>query len=631
MKEKIVAFRGKKLKKVEVELVLEFEKILDHQFLIKDEITWRPHDLRELITKAEQYLYSERGKKDEISYVWQLAVSNYSVVGLGLYLNHLDILPEFISEFKSLEHLVLTGGDLEIIPESIGELKSLKILNLRENMIKKLPKSIGNLNSLEMLDLGENQLEVLPYSIGSLNSLKMLWIDNNQIRTLPESFENLKSLKELNLSFNTFERIPKIIIKLMSLEYLSATNLNLEELPDWIVDINSLKSLFLSNNNLTSIPNSIWKLNQLKTLIVDNNNLTRLPKTMLNLMSLQLLDIHGNKIENLSSVFIPLDSRGVNIKTAIDQVFINWDLENKIKISNLIEKGRKLISTRNYNEALKNFEAATELAEKLSNFNQKLYYKAAILNFTGNVYLLQSNYNKSLEDAKEMLKSMDQINDLPGKAVVYNNMGNAYHGMGRYDEALKYYKMGLNLLISQGLEDSPNALTMGKSLEKVKYKIPVAQFKVNEYITLKLVNNQTNIYINNQLFQQCKYLLLNIPVEEITTLEEIKSIDEAAEKLDHSLEINKNFEEILPKTEFWGHCSNIQAWYENNYDSCLLHRNLAFPLLRKLTEAGDPLAKKVFKEEIAFRYESGIPSVIKYLEEEGYLKYLSKDELDALK
>lgn len=27
--------------------------------------------------------------------------------------------------------------------------------------------------------------------------------------------------------------------------------------------------------------------------------------------------------------------------------------------------------------------------------------------------------------------------------------------------------------------------------------------------------------------------------------------------------------------EYWGHCSNMQVWAENNYDSRLLHRSIA--------------------------------------------------------
>lgn len=99
----------------------------------------------------------------------------------------------------------------------------------------------------------------------------------------------------------------------------------------------------------------------------------------------------------------------------------------------------------------------------------------------------------------------------------------------------------------------------------------------------------------------------------------------------------KNFRDISgqefylgAKSKFWGHCSNLQAWYENKYDTRLLHSNLLFPLLKKLTEAGDSLAKRVFKEEIAKRYTSNNTTVREFLRIEGYLDYLSKEELEAL-
>ena len=68
-------------------------------------------------------------------------------------------------------------------------------------------------------------------------------------------------------------------------------------------------------------------------------------------------------------------------------------------------------------------------------------------------------------------------------------------------------------------------------------------------------------------------------------------------------------------------------WYENDYDTRILHRNLAFPLLRALVKVGDPLAKRVFKEEIALRLERGYPSVVIHLINQGYLKYFNKKEL----
>ena len=132
------------------------------------------------------------------------------------------------------------------------------------------------------------------------------------------------------------------------------------------------------------------------------------------------------------------------------------------------------------------------------------------------------------------------------------------------------------------------------------------------------------------MFNQCKYLLLDLPIANKNNYDEIESIDEAVEKLDNSMERGSIKYKISPETEFWGHCSNLQAWYENDYDTRILHRNLAFPLLRALVEVGDPLAKNVFKEQIAIRFESGYPSVILHLINQGYLKYLTKDELNTI-
>ena len=157
------------------------------------------------------------------------------------------------------------------------------------------------------------------------------------------------------------------------------------------------------------------------------------------------------------------------------------------------------------------------------------------------------------------------------------------------------------------------------------------EFKVNEYITLKLEHGKTNIYIKNQLFQQCKFLLLHIPIDTISNFDEIESIDEAAEKLDRSMEGERNIKYEIPlESQFWGHCSNIQVWVENNYDTRLLHSNLSFPLLKRLTAIGDPLANRVFKEEIVKRFIHGNEAVQTYLVEERYLTYLGSAEFKVL-
>lgn len=168
-----------------------------------------------------------------------------------------------------------------------------------------------------------------------------------------------------------------------------------------------------------------------------------------------------------------------------------------------------------------------------------------------------------------------------------------------------------------------------------KAKVIFSKFKVNEYITLQLEDGidgmETVIYIEGIPFKQCKFLLLNIPVDKIKSFDDIDSIDEAAERLNRSMEGDGIYPyKIPPETEFWAHCSNLQVWAESNYNTRLLKSDLAFPLLKKLTEAGDPLANKVFREEIAKRFENGHKQVQEYLLEEGYMSYLSEEELSSL-
>ncbi|MFX1481475.1 MAG: leucine-rich repeat domain-containing protein [Promethearchaeota archaeon] len=86
---------------------------------------------------------------------------------------------------------------------------------------------------------------------------------------------------------------------------------------------------------------------------------------------------------------------------------------------------------------------------------------------------------------------------------------------------------------------------------------------------------------------------------------------------------------ITPEQEFWAHCSNLQTWYEYDYNTRLLHSNLAFPLLKELVRLGDSKASNVFTEQIAIRLEENYSPINQLLIEEGYLDYLSKEELES--
>ncbi|MFX0106277.1 MAG: hypothetical protein ACFE75_12425 [Candidatus Hodarchaeota archaeon] len=154
------------------------------------------------------------------------------------------------------------------------------------------------------------------------------------------------------------------------------------------------------------------------------------------------------------------------------------------------------------------------------------------------------------------------------------------------------------------------------------------KFTINDFLDLRLEDGKTNIYINNELFMHCKHILLTIPFDDI---DDFNSIDDVVAKFDKYYGFfRSNTLEISPETRFWAHCSNLQAWFENNYNSCLIHSNLAFPLLNQLKKAGDFLAGKVFKEEVAKRFESGNLNIIQFFLHNNYLDCLNKEELEIL-
>ncbi|TFG15966.1 MAG: zinc ribbon domain-containing protein [Promethearchaeota archaeon] len=171
---------------------------------------------------------------------------------------------------------------------------------------------------------------------------------------------------------------------------------------------------------------------------------------------------------------------------------------------------------------------------------------------------------------------------------------------------------------------------------------PTLEKEINQYITLKLEDGKTFIYVNGRRFIQCIRLVLNIQKDDIPLYDEIESIDEAAKVYNNHVYQNRivrgpmaapvpnQSHDITPEEEFWGHCSNLQAWVENDYDTRILMSNISFPLLRALSKAGDPVANRVYKEEIALRLEGGYPSVVQYILAQGYLGEFSPDEFETI-
>ncbi len=204
---------------------------------------------------------------------------------------------------------------------------------------------------------------------------------------------------------------------------------------------------------------------------------------------------------------------------------------------------------------------------------------------------------------------------------IIGGIGDDYAQFCTYDEKVAI-KEGFEEEIIEEYEED---------LEGEGSNLSFLEFQINEYLTLKLIDRFIRIYVNEELFNQCRYLLIIDPLNH-ENQDEINSIDEAESLYSNNLE-----REVTPKElgitkaqEFWAHCSNLQAWAENDYNTRLLHSNLSFPLLKKLTEVGDAKACKVFKDEIAQRFVRGYIPVMRYLFKEKFVDYLTPEEFDVI-
>ena len=155
-------------------------------------------------------------------------------------------------------------------------------------------------------------------------------------------------------------------------------------------------------------------------------------------------------------------------------------------------------------------------------------------------------------------------------------------------------------------------------------------YSLNKYLSVRFEKDETIIFVKEERFDTCKCLLMSFPIDTITLKykEEYQSLDDLTQQYE-----NKKPPAgfcIEPEEEFKGHCSNLQAWVDNDYNTRLLDKKLAFPLLKKLVEAGDLLAQKVLPRDIVSRFNADNLEVRKYLIEGGYLTELNQRDLEGL-
>jgi len=142
------------------------------------------------------------------------------------------------------------------------------------------------------------------------------------------------------------------------------------------------------------------------------------------------------------------------------------------------------------------------------------------------------------------------------------------------------------------------------------------------------------MYINGEEYNLCCGVLLNIPGEDKRfTAGDKESVDYITDSGEFKSTRDNNLRKeikLSPEEEFWAYCSNLQVWAENNYNTNLLDYSVAFPLLEKLIQIGDPLAKNVYKQEILRRLKYGTYWATSFIKYEGFFEKISLTEEELI-
>jgi len=355
--------------------------------------------------------------------------------------------------------------------------------------------------------------------------------------------------------------------------------------------------------------NLIKKCKKMRALSISSNYLKKIPD-LSNLTNLEQLFLIKNKIIDFSWNF-PLKKLW-NLSLSFNSIKSLDKFDELYRCPNLL----KLNLSHNKIVDLNNLRAISSLSSIL------------VLNLSYNL-ISKLSLNQNIPNLKDLYLSDNNINEI----IYLENLLNLEF-LDLSDNHIIKLKNIKNLPKLTHLDCSNNPLKKPPEIENLRsfvnleFTILSAEFKINDYLTLKLMDERTEVFVNNKQILICKGLKINLPLSEVNKLDQFNSIDDLEQYINsHPVQDTIN---IPPKTEFWGHCSNLQAWAEHNYDTRLIHSNIAFPLLRKLFLAGDKIAKRVFKEEIAKRYNSHDPRVIQFLKENGYLYYLNNHEIESL-
>lgn len=75
----------------------------------------------------------------------------------------------------------------------------------------------------------------------------------------------------------------------------------------------------------------------------------------------------------------------------------------------------------------------------------KRYFSSVLTSLSGIIHQMKAEYEAALKFHKAHLSFAQELSDYAAQGRAYGNMGNAYHALGIYDQAVRYHRQELQI------------------------------------------------------------------------------------------------------------------------------------------------------------------------------------------
>ncbi|XP_060021673.1 leucine-rich repeats and immunoglobulin-like domains protein 3 isoform X2 [Lagenorhynchus albirostris] len=300
---------------------------------------------------STSHLHSLREVKlnnNELETIPNLGPVSANITLLSLAGNKIvEILPEHLRRFQSLETLDLSGNNISELKTALPPLQ-LKYLYINSNRVTSMePGYFDSLaNTLLVLKLNRNRISALPAKMFRLSQLQHLELNRNKIKNVDGlTFQGLGALKSLKMQRNGVTKLMDgAFWGLSNMEILQLDHNNLTEITKgWLYGLLMLQELHLSQNAITRISPDAWEFCQkLSELDLTFNHLSRLDdSSFLGLSLLNTLHIGNNKVSYIADCAF----RGLSSLKTLDlkNNEISWTIEDMNGAFSGLDKLRRLI------------------------------------------------------------------------------------------------------------------------------------------------------------------------------------------------------------------------------------------------------------------------------------------------